>query len=117
MIKFKDVAHLYLGCKIETEEGIGTLDEISTEKSDDTTITSYDLVNAYLKYDEFKPILRPLSDMHEDEAKEAFVAYHDEDNHHEGSAKKTRYLLSRRFDLFGLIENGEAITLTNTNKS
>lgn len=117
MTQFKDVAHLYLGCKIKTEEGIGTLDEISTEKSDDVTITSYDLVHAYLRFDEFKPILRPLSDMTDEEEKASRAMYHNAGNYNFGIAAKTNYLLSLGFDLFGLIENGEAITLTNTNKS
>lgn len=110
--KFKDVAHLYLGCEIKTEEGVGTLNEVSTEKSDEAFITSYDLVSAYPKYDEFKPILRPLSDMSVTERDTAYAQYEIERTMIEAGAARTAYLLSLGFDLFGLIENGEAIDKT-----
>lgn len=59
MTKFKDVAHLYLGCKMILPEG-----------------TIFDLKPLHIPnnwevveiFDRAKPILRPLSDMTDDEA-------------------------------------------------
>lgn len=48
MIKFKDVARFYIGCKLKTSEGIGTFDVYYTqgETAPDTArqIGCYDLV-------------------------------------------------------------------------
>jgi hypothetical protein len=128
--KFKDVAHLYLGCKIKTEEGVGTLNELSNDEECEQPINCYDLVHAFLSYDEVRPILRPLSDMTEEESAECdkygnmgwnLVAKGEPISavteiskiglgiiHRQAS--ETAFLLSRGFDLFGLIESGEAIS-------
>jgi hypothetical protein len=128
--KFKDVAHLYFGCQLQTEEGIGKLNELNNDEECEQPITCYDLVHAFLRYDEVKPILRPLSDMTEEEATEVgrrgsegwnIIAKGEPISCNADVSKlglgvvhrqaaETAYLLSRGFDLFGLIESGEAIS-------
>lgn len=108
--KFKDVAHLYLGCKIKTEEGEGTLNGLYNDGNE--PIVSFNLVHAHLNFDEVKPILRPLSDMTELEH-HIVNGIKPETNDYTRDAARTTFLLSRGFDLFGLIESGEAISEVN----
>jgi hypothetical protein len=112
MTKFEDVAGMYLGCtgmaqfedytgEIETVIGI-CKDELTTNK-DAILITS------------FKPILRPLSSMTEDEAREmgfagmqiGLLAYPEIEMFM--TAKQFKESLSKHFDLFNLHENNECI--------
>lgn len=139
-VKFKDVAHLYLGCKI--------VDSMTGEKyflhtacmefsvfNPDGRNISYPILQQEGKAitirmnEKHKPILRPLSDMTEEEReccdKQGSKGWHiiakGEPIGTNGSFEKVglavfhrqsfevAYLLSRHFDLFGLIESGEAI--------
>jgi len=103
--------HLYLGCEFYLSEAkndfvhidrpMGVWDLSQNEKYEDRII---------------KPILRPLSDMTEEEQSEvnfrdinAAWAYTNEEV---WSFEQVRYLLSKHFDLFGLIESGLAIDST-----
>lgn len=65
---------------------------------------------------EVMPLLRPLSDMTEEERKgiEQFVIYHrdDEENFAYSMGRMTAWLLSHGFDLFGLIAAGVALDKT-----
>lgn len=157
----KDYLHLYLGCEVGIKDG-GIL--YGNEKM--TEINTYGYVHLYERdgywpIDQIKPILRPLSDMSEEERKELWkyifkrefnengiivfrkdrttstepryvmssglerlgiemngTIWADSDlspfkhNQHE----VTLWLLSKRFDLFGLIESGLAIDKTKNNK-
>lgn len=100
-MKFKEVAHLYLGCQID-----GKVDPSFT-----LTTEELHLIDFWI--DSNKPILRPLSDMTEDEADNIGIEwlsnYGSEDKF---SAAQFHNLLSLHFDLFGLIEIGEAIDST-----
>lgn len=155
--KFKEVAHLHLGCDCLIDNNIRKLDTVAH------AIGSYEVYCSFLgmgyECSDIKPILRPLSDITKDElsilwsivftrefngvihkhkandtgrgtyAAERYVMssgverlgaefdgniWADSDlsvwryNKH----KTTAYLLSRSFDLFGLIESGEAIDKT-----
>ena len=55
MIKFKDVAHLYLGCKLQTKEGIGTFNVLYTpgnvKPHTAVLIGCYDLVKSDWRFD------------------------------------------------------------------
>lgn len=113
---FKDVAHLYLGCKIKTAEGVGTFEALYT--GGDEPIISFDLIRAHLKFNQVRPILRPLSSISENEISNyldiegsatAITNLDREIQSRAYSPKSLVYLLSRRFDLFGLIDSGEAI--------
>jgi hypothetical protein len=70
---------------------------------------------SYLGYDEVKPILRPLSGMTEEENAEAKQFYRSNkwgEQTLESMAAISAYLLSKHFDLFGLIEANLAIDKT-----
>lgn len=122
--KFKTVAHLYLGCKIQTNEGIGTFDELSLTGTN--PITSHNLVRAYLNFTQVKPVLRRLETMTEEEM-EAYHAIEDRANILGNPDREIQsrayspvslvYLLSRRFDLFGLIDSGEAVNADSLARS
>lgn len=112
MEMIKDYLHLYIGCKVY-------------DTFNDVVLTLTPM--AYVGYMEhwqvesqIQPFLRPLSSVTEEEGIEAeaewnrgralgdsigqaiSIAY----------AFRTKYLLSKHFDLFGLIENGLALDAT-----
>jgi len=117
----KEFLHLYLGCQcfvhIDDDEemilhGVGTdgiwINSEFYQFGDSTT----NLI---------KPILRPLSDITQDELKEAGAISKDiiikNDDNADSSESElwfnyTRYLLSKHFDLFNLIPEGLAIDKT-----
>jgi hypothetical protein len=115
MTKFSEVAHLYFytQCLLKRfdspnyyQDEYGKLFQIHNG----TSIES------------IKPILRPLSDITADESDclwhEAEYLYFESTPNgtlyrkHELSPKTFTYLLKQGFDIFGLIENGEAIDKT-----
>ena len=61
---------------------------------------------------DWKLILRPLSDMTEEEKNEYLLIGTDSSTRFEHNARRTQYLLSKGFDLFGLIDAGLAIDKT-----
>lgn len=132
-MKFKDVAHLYIGCTCEVEAfGRTFVEHIQGIKYGRLLIggKAIDLNS----YDNYKPILRPITDMTEAEGEELLkVAQEGWDAIAKGEAihldlevPHTRkrfaylsqqfcemtYMTSKGFDLFGLIESGEAIDAT-----
>lgn len=120
-LTFKDVAHLYIGCKmidVETNE-IGVLTHVDNTQ----TISVNDEID-YHPY-ESKPALRPLSDMTDvelnkcgnmicDFSKYPRLSKHEWSDFYDGFLHPLQfhYLISHHFDLFGLIESGEAIDAT-----
>jgi hypothetical protein len=108
----KDYLHLYLGCEMMYEGEISTLESVSSsglvgdENRDESGEGWYDV-------SDIKPILRPLSDMTDEEAKvmqPMFAKYHKDGKQGiEFCAKITTYALQKHFDLFGLIDAGLAI--------
>lgn len=106
--KIKDISqylHLYLGC------------ELKSEKYPKDTPLDTEILHAIEHdnlYGEFKPILRPLSSMTEEENKERFNEWYlkEENTPLERNAREIKYLLSKHFDLFGLIDAGLAIDKT-----
>lgn len=122
--QIKDYLHLYLGCKFIHNVHKGVFE-----------LCGYNIYEAYAQnslgvstFDarQIKLILRPLSDMTPSEFKEV-EAYHPETKrwldvgHLDDGGKVqfdswspyvTVYLLSKGFDLFGLIEEGLAIDKT-----
>lgn len=98
----KDYLHLYLGCEAYwQEEGY---------KSTYSRPIDFDMLR---DADWIKPILRPLSSMTEEEGNELEMMGHNavvnKFEINQFHAARTRYLLSKGFDLFGLIEAGLAI--------
>ena len=116
--KFKDVAHLYIGCELAIEDSERKCKLAGINYSDGFSINDeYNF--RFKKYFPFKPLLRPLLDMTKEERDYvfSFEKGYDELKFIESlsvDAKITSYLLSKGFDLFGLIESGEAIDLTKT---
>lgn len=103
----KDISQylfLYIGCDLRVfSDGC---------KSSGTVVLTGENLNLAIESG-WKPVLRPLSDITEEEMNEySDLAYHYQHEYlrlifHDGSQFK--YLLSKRFDLFSLIESGLAI--------
>lgn len=129
MIKLKDVIHLYIGCQLmyyeKTDAGVLT----GVNKIGDTvTLNVHD--DGGWVIDDVKPVLRPLSDMNDTECDEVGCDIQDGEydkgtitsdciiagTHHvksiRGSAEAIMWLLRNHFDIFGLIESGQAIDAT-----
>lgn len=112
--EIKDYFHLYYGCEFR-----------SIEMYDEEYITRrIDMINPKA-HEVWKPTLRPLSDMTEEERKEVEFKREILYDIHERNSKDpdtlimcgdiTKYLLKQGFDLFGLIEAGLAIDKTTLN--
>jgi hypothetical protein len=97
----RDYLHLYLGCECWWEDKYG-------DSGGRTEIDFYMIAELYGERIKLKLILRPLSNMTEEEMKESEPFMFD-------SFELTRYLLSKHFDLFGLIDAGLAIDKTTIN--
>lgn len=111
-MNLKDVLHLYTGCEINILREDGrTVERIKLNASKLVLIE-----NDYYSGSE-KLILRPLSDIKESEVIELMklsvgdvnVFRADNPNTHKFSATQFVYLLQQSFDLFGLINSGQAI--------
>jgi len=114
---FKDYAHLYLGCELTVPKrynfgGIVTDLEKATMVSVWDEFIKFEQITGFHPIENFKPILRPLSDMTKEEieciskmniTKEAYDMTVCE------FAKVTKWHLEKGFDLFGLIDAGIAI--------
>lgn len=115
---------MYLGCRVQTfafgdknSFGVFTGIELDArqEQSFVAVICDGDVHQRIFRLYEVKPILRRLEDMTEEEAWEYSdaVGYrynragHTDTIQHEAAG--TAYLLSKSFDLFGLIDSGLAI--------
>lgn len=109
MMKFKDVAHYYYGQTILKHKW----------SYDDEPLHKIDKNRIFLGFDDFIPVLKRFSYANEEVQKELGKIHHCEDNKLkipiEISALKINYLLSNGFDMFGLIDSGEAIEKEATN--
>lgn len=120
MTKFKDVAHLYLGCEVEWGfDGRKKKGEL-VGKDERYGWQVFDPSNAIVPYQPcrielIKPLLRPLDSMTEEEKKEYSEHRHKYNTGNPAShittdwAYKVCWLLEHHFDLFSLIPNNEAI--------
>lgn len=124
--KIEDYLHLYLGCEAERTWYYSS--EPNTVHSKRTVIVDGGLIenpigtsspNIDLEFD-LKPILHPLSDMTEEEGKEyvalGFGGMIDQRGgkliYQTFTPPCFLWLLSKHFDLFGLIDSGLAIDKT-----
>jgi hypothetical protein len=120
--KFKDLAHRYVGCKLQIGEGIGTFNEYCN--NDDNPITCYDIVNAYHKVENVKPILYHLTQenfmqlpeltysIFMDVAVDLRLNYTVDGDTLQQMKYMARFIDTARalhIDVDGLVENGEAI--------
>lgn len=130
--ELKDSLHLYLGCECVTPDGVMILNGLNINDSrnkvwfycrwDDKKncylpkqnadiLGKQSLVGKSYALTNIKPILRPLSDMTEEEANKYYaIKGANAFNPFEGAS--VAFLLSKHFDLFGLTEAGLAIDAT-----
>lgn len=130
--EFKDVAHLYLGCEVEAhpkhyeDKAIkGRLDGVVLNRVfvqcfdvfgnpwSENEVTSLEK----LPFDKIKPILRPLSDMTEEEKAQlrdfmGWARYVEYLKFGLCTPEGVAYLLKQGFDLFNLIPSSQAIDRT-----
>lgn len=122
MKKIEDYLYLYFGCEISDGNRAGILCGFMVVKYGHrvNVLHSNGLRMTY-QLKTWRPLLRPLSDMTEEEAihlnadEEYIIEIMDKynpDRHWHLSANDMVYLLSKGFDLFGLIEAGLAIDKT-----
>jgi hypothetical protein len=126
IMNIKDYLHLYLGCTVEIPDSLIQKHGLvkSTRKATFLGFADYHRLESRVGFRAgpegrvstffIKPILRPLSDMTGEEKSQSGIIYKGSgvlETHFESM----RYLLSKHFDLFGLIEAGLAIDKTKLN--
>lgn len=114
--ELKDYLHFYLGCNVSVRGQIEKLIAVARNGDIETFFRGH-LRNYYNINDDFgvKPILRSLSNMTEEE--KAFINQFEADYSRltmndslKVDAEIISFLLSKKIDLFGLIESGLAVT-------
>ena len=131
--RIEDYLHLYLGCEVMYKGEIHFLCGVSKPyKTNDKTIATFSVrpnnkgfrstIYSLSNFNDIKIILRPLSDMTEDEAIECidydpkiFIPFNEISKDWRTKvldADRWRKLISKGFDLFGLIDAGLAIDKT-----
>lgn len=118
--KLQEVIHLYLGCKgVESKEGLTCIfSGFDLEDTFPIKLSHSNHTYIEVAQDYFKPILRPLHDIKENEIVELFsfigggTNTFRKDKAKDFSPREFVYLLKQGFDLFGLIESGQAIDKT-----
>jgi hypothetical protein len=111
-MNMKDYLHLYLGCQFEYTI---IMADKTLLKQEGVFYLDYQFLYKWsVDYIKIKPILRPLSDMTDKEYQEVSYLHLPvkEFGEYQFSAEMYKYLLSKHFDLFGLIEAGFAIDKT-----
>ena len=127
-VEFKDVSNHYVGCKVEVKNDryidggyIGTMFGIRETIEVDLFIESDKGGDGWEHISNCKPVLKSLFDLTDHELINAISPMQCGLNSLNGleqikqCAEITKFLLSKHYDLFNLIENGQAIRLT-TNK-
>lgn len=112
--ELKDYLHLYIGSKVWT-----THLALNNGEPQALTVSINNLFDILYKYHDSKLILRPLSSMTEDDVKEEnleisdlfyeIIPSHRKRGYFYFTANQVHWLLSRGFDLFGLIDSGLAV--------
>lgn len=130
--ELKDVIHLYLGCECMIGDTKWKKPEIHPDDlapgidlnygKPIKSIIDYHTLQAYSH--KITPMLRSLDSITEEEKREFFKLQYGDEKYDERLVRVSTslhtlfpetflYLLSRGFDLFGLIESGQAIRKTN----
>lgn len=126
-MEIKDYLHLYLGCTVEIPDSqiqkhglvksirkatfLGFADYYRLESRVGFRAGPEGRVSTFF----IKPILRPLSDMTDEEREQAEIVYKG-NGVLESHFESMRFLLSKHFDLFGLIDAGLALDKTKLNQ-
>lgn len=115
-VKWKDVAHLYVNCRVKINNPTdkeAVLGAVNMHPPGRVTVRWPDQDEwSYADLDELMPILWPLSEAKREEAEPVKAMYKQDKwgmQTLESQAAVTAYLLSRSFDLFNLIETGQAM--------
>lgn len=117
MKKIEDYLHLYIGCECyeSYNNKIGILSGLCIG-ADNPVLVEHNKSKWWLKYSEVKPMLRPLSDITEEECDVLGLNrnYFIEQSHEVRNwlPLEFKYLLKQRFDFFGLIPSNLAIDKT-----
>jgi hypothetical protein len=119
VIKWEDVAHLYLGCKVMHNGNVVEFKRIDLTEL--MAAVDYGVMGPeYMGCEvyELKPILRPISSITKMDKEEAGMSLTEEEDN-SISFHFPWYgmlvLLRKQFDLFGLIKSGQAIDSTTLN--
>lgn len=131
-MEIKDFLHLYLGCEVLYNDGVYYLESVQHYSLKyGQRRGCFIMIDAddchWVRPKDIKPILRPLSSMTEEEMNECWFnmegAVEIRCEYKDGGVKKfdatpaqVVYLLSKGFDLFGLIDAGLAIDRLTTLK-
>lgn len=112
MKNIKDYLHLYLGCEYRYFMN-GVTKTGSRKNKGVITYAALSHIMARIEQEyNIKPILRPLSDMTEEERKKCERKVFNGDARFFYTTEAFLFLLSKHFDLFGLIDAGLAIDKT-----
>lgn len=117
--RFEDVATLYQGQRILSDEGVGLLNEVSVNPGypNSEPISSYDLVKSHLTFPEVKPLLKPISDLTQHDKDILRSLGVDPDQDLTAAGRAVAYLLAKGYDLFALIESGQALDIKTVDSS
>lgn len=118
--EIKDYLHLYLGCDCIVSNPLinSETKRVVSVNKDTEQCEIYYWNEPHLDgekvhpIEDIKPILRPLSDMTEEEGVEIFWQPVKGENFSIKTGQEFKQLLDKHFDLFGLIEAGLAIDKT-----
>lgn len=106
----------YLGANCQTPVGRGIIAGVSSDQTGDWVAVNMPGARQYMPPEDVLPILRPLSDMIQDEADneiwDSIPKYEDFKGLVCHVSPAFRYLIYRHFDLFGWIPSGLAIDKT-----
>lgn len=122
--QLKDYLHLHLGCECWVQGQVEAHPIKLTGISYDDQVGEIwcyfeNTETGYALLEDVKPILRPLPDMTDEEKQDVNAFSEMLSDHHAGEAMGATvlYLLSKHFDLFGLIDAGLAIDKTKQTQS
>lgn len=122
-MNIKDYLHLYIGCEVDTNVQGQYIHPYGCIKIEELTVENLFIILERMRFNEeyyCKPILLPLSDMTEEESREhdqiEMVKVKTLDGTIVHDANAVAWLLSKHFDLFGLIDAGLAIDKTTLNQ-
>jgi len=116
--KFKDIAHLYLGCEVSADKAFypGFKAKLISTMVTNSFADGIPLSN--IEFFAVKPLLRKLDSMTEEEHNQLMkICLNDEFKTLDkapvgcGCPKGFAWLLYKHFDLFNLIESGEALDI------
>lgn len=112
-MELKDVIHFYIGCEVQWKHDTKSKFWLVGYDVETVRLKTQNGASIFpIKTEDITIFIRPLSDMTEEEQNAYWFLNSVRDSKEQCEATNTRYLLSKHFDLFGLIESGQAINKT-----